>query len=118
MLDAGLRVGEVVALEKADVNFDPANGARFACVRIGDWQCLSHSRLVLLDGQFFLSPVLRLNIALRVWARSRISSAAMISVCSTSEGEAEANGLNASRSPSWLPSRLLVASLSASNSES
>jgi integrase len=51
MLDTGLRVGEVVALEKADVNLDPANGARFGYVRIRDGKSRNARRVVSLTAR-------------------------------------------------------------------
>jgi len=51
MLDTGMRVGEVVALEKNDVHLDPSNGAKFGYVRVRDGKSKNARRVVSLTGR-------------------------------------------------------------------
>jgi integrase len=51
IVDAGLRVGEVVSLKKSDVRLEPSNGARFGYVHIRDGKSKNAQRVVSLTAR-------------------------------------------------------------------
>lgn len=51
LLDTGLRVGELCALEKTDVNLDPANGAKFGYLQVRSGKSKNAARTVSLTAR-------------------------------------------------------------------
>ena len=61
LLDTGLRVGELIALEKSDVFLETTNGSKFGYLRVKSGKSKSATRAVSLTGR--ISAILRGRIA-------------------------------------------------------
>jgi integrase len=61
LLDTGLRVGELMALEKAEVRLETTNGAKFGYLRVKSGKSKNATRAVSLTGR--VSAMLRIRIA-------------------------------------------------------
>jgi integrase len=61
LLDTGLRVGELCALEKADVHLEPSGGAKFGYLRVRDGKSKNARRTISLSAR--ASAMLRVRMA-------------------------------------------------------